>query len=252
MSSSRLPGKVLKPLAGKAMIWHIYQLALTCKLVDKVVIATSTEKSDDLLFDFCKKNKLNVYRGDLNNVLSRFLEILGKDPYPYVVRITGDCPLICPAVIDQQIMALNKFDGDVTWMEHSYTSLEGQGVQSSRSLFYINNNSVNPEDLEHVGSKYLAENPTKFKIVKMDIPENLCSNKYRLTVDEENDYKLIQALYADLYSSKPIDLSEALRWLENHQEISNVNKEVTHKKLNLELEEKRVQWAQIPKTGIYR
>lgn len=96
MSSSRLPGKVLKPLAGKAMIWHIYQRAKMCQLVDKVIVATSTEKSDDLLSVFCKENNLNVYRGDLNNVLSRFVEILEKDQYPYFVRITGDCPLICP------------------------------------------------------------------------------------------------------------------------------------------------------------
>ena len=255
MSSSRLPGKVLKPLAGKAMIWHIYQRALKCQLVDKVVIATSTEKSDDPLSVFCKENNLNVYRGDLNNVLSRFLEILEKDPHPYFVRITGDCPLICPAFIDQQIMALNKFDGDVTWSERSCSSLEGQEVQSSRSLFFINEKSMDPEDLEHVGSKYLAEKPSEFRIVGMDIPEDLCVNKYRLTVDEENDYRLIKTLYDNLYNSynsEPIDLSDALIWLDNNPDVTNVNKDVFHKKLNIELEEKRRLWTEIPKAGIYR
>lgn len=252
MSSSRLPGKVLKPLAGKAMIWHIYQRALRCKLVDKVIIATSNEKSDDLLANFCEKNNLNVYRGDLNNVLSRFLEILKKDPHPYFVRITGDCPLICPIFIDHQIMALNKFDGDVMWSKRSCASLEGQGAHSSRSLFYINERTTDPEDPEHVGSKYLAENPTEFRVVEMNIPEDLCVNKYRLTVDEENDYRLIKTLYDNLYSSGPIDLSDALIWLDSHPDVTKVNKDVFHKRLNIELKEKRSLWAEIPKSGVYR
>ncbi len=252
MSSSRLPGKVLKPLAGKAMIWHIYQRALKCQLVDKVIIATSTEKSDDPLAVFCEKNNLNVFRGDLNNVLSRFLEILEKAPYPYFVRITGDCPLICPAFIDQQIMALYKFDGDVTWSERSCASLEGQGVHSLRSLFYINDKSIDPEDLEHVGSKYVAENPTEFRMVEMDIPEDLCVNKFRLTVDEENDYRLIKTLYDNLYSSEPIDLLDALIWLDSHPDVADVNKSVVHKRLNIELEEKRRLLTEMPKAGVYR
>ena len=252
MSSSRLPGKVLKPLAGKAMIWHIYQRALKCKLVDKVIIATSTEKSDDPLAVFCKENNLNVFRGDLNNVLSRFLEILGENPHPYFVRITGDCPLICPAFIDQQIMALHKFDGDVPWSERSCASLEGQGVQSSQSLFYINEKSMDSENLEHVGSKYLAENPTDFRIVEMEILEDLCVNKYRLTVDEENDYRLIKTIYDSLYSSEPIYLLDALIWLDSHPDVANVNKGVFHKSLNIELEEKRSLWAELPKAGVYR
>ncbi len=252
MSSSRLPGKVLKPLAGKAMIWHIYQRALKCQFVDKVIVATSTEKSDDPLAVFCKENNLNVFRGDLDNVSSRFLKILEKNPHSYFVRITADCPLICPDFIDRQILALRKFDGDVIWSECSCHSLEGQGVHSARSLVYINENSKNPEDLEHVGSKYLAENPNKFKIVEMNVPKDLCSNKHRLTVDEENDYDLIKTLYDNLYVSEPIDLAEALKWLDNHPDVANVNKNVFHKKLNIELEEKRRLWAEMPKAGVYK
>jgi len=188
----------------------------------------------------------------LNNVLSRFLKILEKDPHPYCVRITGDCPLICPAFIDQQVMALHKFDGDMIWSKRSCASLEGQGVHSSRSLFYIDEKSINPENLEHVGSKYLAENPTEFKIVEMNIPEDLCVNKYRLTVDEENDYRLIKTLYDNLYSSEPIDLLDALIWLDNYPDVAHINKNVFHKNLNIELEEKRSLWAKIPKAGVYR
>lgn len=249
MSSTRLPGKVVKPLAGKPMIWHIYQRALQCRLVDKVVVATSNERSDDPLVAICKRYSLNYYRGSLDNVLSRYLEILNQDAYPFVVRITGDCPLICSSFIDQQILALQKYDGDVTWSSRACSSLEGQGVHSSRSLFYINEKTSDPEDFEHVGSKYLAENPNEFKIVKIDIPEDLCVNKYRLTVDEENDYRLIKTLYDNLYRSEPIDLLNALGWLDRHPEIASINNNVSHKKLNIEIREKRNLWRDIPKTG---
>ncbi|GAH65974.1 unnamed protein product, partial [marine sediment metagenome] len=106
MSSTRLPGKVLKPLAGKPIIWHIYNRAEHCKFVDKVVVATSTDSSDDPLVEFCINNNMNYYRGSLNNVLSRFIEIIENDYYPYIARITGDCPLIHPQFIDNQIKAL--------------------------------------------------------------------------------------------------------------------------------------------------
>ena len=83
MSSSRLPGKVLEPLAGKPMIWHVVQRARLCTRVSDVVVATSTEKTDDLLAHFCERNDIRCHRGSLQNVLSRYLEILEIDSYDY-------------------------------------------------------------------------------------------------------------------------------------------------------------------------
>jgi spore coat polysaccharide biosynthesis protein SpsF len=252
MSSTRFPGKVLKVLAGKPMIWHVYQRALSCCLVDKVVVATSNDRSDDALVYFCQENDLNIFRGDLDNVLSRFFEILKHHSYPYFVRITGDCPLIWPEFIDQQIMALSEFDGDVTWLKNSNSCLEGQGAHSARSLIYVNDKTSDPEDYEHVGSKYLAENPTEFKIVEMNIPDILLTYNYRLTVDEEKDYQLMDLIYNNLYDSKPVDFIQALRWLDKHPDISDINEGVIHKRLNVELSEKKRLWEKAPKVGVYK
>ncbi|MEW5895425.1 MAG: NTP transferase domain-containing protein [Candidatus Omnitrophota bacterium] len=250
-SSNRLPGKVLKPLAGMPMIWHIYQRAASCRLVDKVVVATSKEKTDDALADFCEKNEMNVFRGDLDNVLSRFLDILEKNHYAYLVRVTGDCPLIWPAFIDEQLTALAKFDGDVTWMKESHPCLEGQGTHSARSLFYIGKKTASKENLEHVGSRYFAEHPNEFRIVELIVPIAGIIKKYRLTVDEEKDYQLIKTLYENLYDGKPIDFLKAIKWLDHHQDVALLNEEVVHKKLNIELEEKRNQWVREPKAGVH-
>ena len=239
MSSSRLPGKVLKPLAGKPMIWHIVQRARACQLVNRVVVVTSIEPSDDALADYCKEAAIEFYRGSLDNVLSRFLAVLDLYSHDYFVRITGDCPLIYPEFIDCQIHTLTEHDGDMIHIPTPSTLIGGQGVISSRSLHQVAENSNHPDDFEHVGSRYFAENPELFKIVGMHIPEYLQDNRWRLTVDEEADYQLMAKIYQALWQGKPIDLIQVVQWLEAHPEEAAVNKLVGHSAINKELEQKR-------------
>ena len=102
MSSSRLPGKVLFPLSGLPMVHQIHNALLRSKFIDTIVIATSDETSDDILFQYCVDNGLNVFRGSLEDVLGRFLEITRIHNSDYFVRVTADCPLICVEYIDKQ------------------------------------------------------------------------------------------------------------------------------------------------------
>ena len=250
-SSSRLLGKVLKNLAGKPMIWHIYQRALACENVDKVIVATSIEKSDDELVEYCINNNLNVFRGSLNNVLKRFIRILETEEHKYFVRITGDCPLIYPHFIDSQIEALNTFDGDFVWAPTFGALYEGQGVMSARLLMSIFEKSKDPRDLEHVGSNYIINHPKDFRIVDFKIPENLIFNDFRITVDEENDYKLMQMIYKDLWNGNIIELHEVVKYLLNKPKINEINKGIRHKKFNLEVIEKRSNWNTLAKVGEY-
>jgi spore coat polysaccharide biosynthesis protein SpsF len=253
MSSTRLPGKVLKHLAGRPMIWHIYDRATRCKLVDKVVVATSSDPSDDPLAHYCKNNGLEFYRGSLSDVLSRFLDILEHEKKPYCVRITGDCPLIHPQFIDNQIKALTSFDGDLSWCFNSGTAFEGQGVHSARSLKYIAKNSTNPDDREHVGSPYFADHPDRFRVVEMHLPPELIVHSLRLTVDEMDDYLMFSKLYDHLWPARKwIELSDAINWLEKRNDISEINKNVEHKKLNVTTQEKRKKWREIPKAGFWQ
>ena len=239
MSSSRLPGKVLKPLAGKPMIWHIVERTRACRFVDQVIVVTSTEPSDDALADYCAVVNIECYRGSLNNVLNRFLTVLELYPHDYFVRITGDCPLIHPEFIDCQIQALAEHDGDMMYIPTPSTLLEGQGVASSRSLQQVAKNSIHPDDLEHVGSRYYAENPELFRIIGMHIPKNLQDTRWRLTVDEEADYRLMATIYQELWNGRPIELLQVLEWLEAHPEKAAVNRLVEHSAINKELAAKR-------------
>ena len=249
MSSSRLPGKVLLPLAGTPMIRHIYERATLCEHVDKVIIATSTEPSDDKLVSYCKANNLNYFRGDLENVLGRFLSIPDIKSYSYIVRITGDCPLIHPPFIDKQISFLKKYDGDLIWSQTDSPVLQGQGVHSLRSLEFIKNNSNDSADNEHVGSPYISDNPEKFKIVEIKFTEDFLKYNFRLTVDEKKDYELMSSIFNHFGSDTQIDLMKTLEWLTNNNEISMINQSVSHTKTNIELINKRNNWTIAKKVG---
>ena len=242
MSSTRLPGKVMMSLAGKPMIWHIVQRAMACDRVDAVIVATSSEVSDDPIADFCGRNGIRCYRGSLNNVLDRYLTVLEDNPSDFFVRITGDCPLIDPGFIDQQILVLTQYKADQVLLTDPVTVLEGQSVHSTRSLRYIAERTNHPDDLEHVGSRYFAEHLEEFRIIAMEPPEELRAS-WRVTVDEVADYEMMQCLYNAIWAGYPIMLSEALKWMSEHPEVANHNQRVSQSIINQELAAKRKKWC---------
>ena len=239
MSSTRLPGKVLLPLAGKPVIHHIVDRAKSCENVEKVVVATSVENSDNPLVEYCQENKIDYYRGSLDNVLSRFVEILNINNFEYCVRITGDCPLIHPPFIDAQILALNKYNGDLLWSEKQNSVLEGQGVISSKAIIYVSEKSNDPDDLEHVGSTYFLNNQDEFKYVELKVPKEYYKYNYRLTVDEKNDYEFLIDIYNQNWDSQQIRLTDVLGWLDGLDRSKIKNQKIQHSHINQQLNIKR-------------
>lgn len=238
-SSSRLPNKVLKPLAGQPMLWHIVQRARACENVGHVVVATSVDPSDDALVKFCGETDVECYRGSLSNVLSRYLAVLERYDYPYFVRITGDCPLIHPPFIDRQIEALIAYDADLVRCDATSTLLEGQGACSTRSLRKVAQASDHPDDQEHVGARYYAEHLEAFRAVGLRLPQHLKDTRWRLTVDEAKDYQMMATLYEALYQGQPIPLEVALDYLRRHPEVAGLNQQVEQSGINQELAKHR-------------
>jgi spore coat polysaccharide biosynthesis protein SpsF len=105
MSSSRLPGKVLMDITGKTMLQHVFERTLQAKLIDQVVLATTSDPSDDILAQFCQKHGIPCYRGSLLDVLDRFYQIAIKFNPDSIIRFTADCPLLDPELVDLTISA---------------------------------------------------------------------------------------------------------------------------------------------------
>ena len=239
MSSTRLPGKVLEDINGISLLNHIYLRLSNCLNVDKIVVATSIEKSDDILVEHCLRHNIEVFRGSLDNVLSRFISIIEMFQPKLIARITGDCPLIYPDFIDFQIDCLNKSNSDAIYIEREPEIFCGQGVFSSKALKIIFNESINPRDLEHVGSYFFTENPNRFEWIKLMIPEEYRNFKYRLTVDELDDLLFIRNIYDNLWDGSPIPFRKVLNYLKDNRHKLEINNNVVDSSSNKEIKDKK-------------
>ena len=244
MSSSRLPGKVLYDLEGKPIIWHIVNRLKECKNVNHIIVATSNLSSDDCLVKYCIDNGINYFRGNLNNVLSRYIALSDIYKSKYIVRVTGDCPLISPKYIDNQIRILQFYRADLIWLCKNVSLLEGQAVYSSKLLEKVKINSNSKEDLEHVGGVYIAENPEQFKIIGIDPPPELVELEYRFSVDEKADYKFIKYIYENLWDNQPIPIENVLTFLKNNIKAGTINKKVKDSEINNKVKKKMRKWEQ--------
>lgn len=226
MSSSRLPGKVLKPLAGKPMLLQQIERINRSKLIDKLIVATSTDYSDDAIVEMCKKNNILYYRGSLENVLERFYQISKKYKPKNIVRLTGDCPLIDSDVIDQVIDCHLKHKNDYTSNTIFPTFPDGLDTEvfTMKTLKIIYQMANRPSLKEHV-TLYIHENATEFKIENVANVENL--SNHRWTVDEPDDYKLVYRIYEALYSEGSyFSLNDILKFLCENTELRKINSDI--------------------------
>ena len=252
MSSTRLPGKVMLPLAGKPMIWHIWSRAARCREVSTVAVITSTDPSDDPLATFCAENKIPCYRSSLENVLDRYAHAARWKPCDYVVRITGDCPLIEPKIIDHRIRALRTYQADVTWFARTSPATAGQSVVARWVLEYVASRSSDKRDLEHVGNYYIFSHMDEFRVVEFHIPDYLAVSGLRLTVDEAADYELMQCIYDHFWPQRGwVPLPDVLTWLREHPEIAQMNANVQHNDISTEIVERSRRWQHLPKVGVW-
>lgn len=233
MSSKRLPGKVLMETGGGTLIDRIINSAQKSKLSKKIYIATSRDKSDDPLVNYLKNKNVEVYRGSLDNVFSRYYEIALNEMkhFDSIVRLTGDCPLLDSNLIDNTLNFHYKNNCDYTSTGLSKTFPLGQSVEvvSLKKFLQIDKKLLDKEDLEHV-TRYIWK---RTKIYKCGSPSyenhrHPNSNELRLTVDEEEDLDLVKKIVKGLgYSDqKDVSIDEMVDYLYSNPKIIEINKHV--------------------------
>lgn len=202
-SSSRLPGKVLKPILCQPMLLRQIERVRRSTCIDDLIVATSLDSSDDELAGVMSSYNVAVYRGDLNDVLSRFAGAV--DLYPAarnVVRLTGDCPLADWEVIDAVFKRYS--EGGFDYMSNCAPPTWPDGldveVMSREALTAADREAKTPSDREHV-TPFLRAHPERFRIGNLVADQDL--SDLRWTVDEPEDFALVEVIFEALYPGKP-------------------------------------------------
>lgn len=241
LSSTRLPGKVLADVAGKPLIQRVVERTRAARLVDEVIVLTSEEPSDDPLAQAMDELGIPCRRGSLPDVLSRYGALLQDYGPEYVVRVTGDCPLVESSFIDAQLEALIAFDADFTWIAPGGIegTLCGQGALSARALERALS-STDPRDREHVGGFFFQRERASFRHVELLVDPLYRRAGLRLAVDEPADLELVRAVFAALdRPDERFSLADAIRWLDRHPKVRAGNAEVVESSANREVQAKK-------------
>lgn len=223
VSSTRLPGKVLKPILGKPMLSHQIDRVLQSRRIDQLVIATSTDPSDDQLEILCRQTGVSCFRGSLNDVLDRFY-LAAKTRRPqHVVRLTGDCPLIDPEIIDAVIDFYLAGSYDYASNAIQPTFPDGLDVEVFRfsTLKQAWKEAALPSQREHV-TPFIHQQPDRYRIGHYCNAEDL--SHLRWTVDEPEDFKLITLIYETLYPANPdFTMQDILNLVDAKPELRTLN-----------------------------
>lgn len=223
VSSSRLTGKVLKPILGRPMLLHQLDRVRRARALDALVVATSTEPSDDAIEALCASAGVRCFRGSLHDVLDRFYQAALPFSPQIVVRMLGDCPLNDPDVIDRVVEFLIAGGYDIAGAAPT-TFPDGLDVEAMRFAILEQawRQAVRPSDREHV-SLFIVRQPERFRVGGYENSVDL--SHLRWTVDEPEDFELIRRIYEALYpANAAFTTQDILDLLAARPELSELNR----------------------------
>lgn len=225
MSSTRLPGKVLMPVMGKPLLGHMVERVRPATEVDELVVATSTEASDDPIARWCGDNGVKVVRGSLSDVLARYyFGALSLHPTPQtIVRLTADCPLHHHAVVDFAVKEFHR--RRVDYFSNSYPPDFEDGfdveVFTLRALKHAHEHATEAHDREHV-MPYIIKINSQFTRAFVKYRDNY---RYKLSVDSLEDFKAVAAIFETLYPKNPFfSIDDVMQVLRENPAITLLNR----------------------------
>jgi spore coat polysaccharide biosynthesis protein SpsF len=230
MGSSRLPGKVLRPLAGRSVLGRVVRAVRESGAVDQVVVATTLEGVDDAVVAECQRLGVAVHRGSVDDVLSRFLGALDAHPAEEVMRFTADCPLLDPEIIATAARVFHAVPGtDYLSTSIARTLPRGLDVEIIRAdTLHALDGLATAYHRTHVTS-YAYSHPDRFKIIGLTLPPD--RSALRLTLDTPEDLRLMEAVVGQ-FGDGTISLAKLAEWLEATPEVAAVNAHVEQKSLD--------------------
>ncbi|MBI4349111.1 MAG: glycosyltransferase family protein [Elusimicrobia bacterium] len=222
MSSKRLPGKVLQPIEGKSMIWHVLKRAAAARSVSGVILATSTAGEDRGLRSVARDAGADCFFGDLEDVLDRFYHAAEHAGAEAAVRITGDCPLLDPEIVDACVDLFLKRGADYASNAIERTYPDGLDVEvvSMGALERAWKEAELASEREHV-LPYVWKHPELFKLAHLKQAQD--QSAMRWTVDSPADLEFVRAIYAELKPKLAFGMHEVLSVLYRRPELAKLN-----------------------------
>ena len=210
MSSSRLPGKSMIKICSKPIIEHVFDRVKSCKLIDDVILATSIDPSDDILEEWAVNNSINCYRGSLDDVLDRFYNASIFYKVDNIVRITADCPLVDPNLIDKLFRYFKSKKVSYASNTNPPSFPDGFDIEifDFNSLKEAFKKTKNIKDLEHV-TPFLIRNK-KFKKYNLRNKKNL--SNYKLSIDSTDDFIKVEKIF-NIFGNFNVNYKEIIKRL---------------------------------------
>lgn len=230
MGSTRLPGKVLLDLAGEPMLSRVLARLARARTLDKVVVATTVEPADDPLVTWCERAGWTVYRGSEADVLDRYHQVANREWADIVVRVTSDCPMIDPSLVDRVVIA--RADQDAAYASNllprrTYPRGLDTEVICAEALSEAWREATSSSDREHV-TPFLWSQPDRFpQAVVMSDQDH---SSLRWTVDTDADYELANRVYGH-FGNDEFGWHDVLDVIQNHPDWSALNSHIAQKAL---------------------
>ncbi len=234
MGSTRLPGKVMLPVMGKPLLEYLMERLKQVREADELAVLTTTQPDDDQIMAFCQQRGILCYRGPEEDVLTRYHQIAIQRHPDAIVRITADCPLIDPDIVDQVIRSYRETFPTYDYLSNSLIRTYPSGLDTEIFSFQALNRAFQeakePAEREHV-TLYFYRHPEQFHLKNIASP--ILLGHHRWTVDTLDDFILIRLILEHLYPSSPLfRLKDILHLLQRHPEWNQINAHIKQKPLS--------------------
>jgi spore coat polysaccharide biosynthesis protein SpsF len=230
MGSTRLPGKVLLDLGGATVLARAVRRLKRSEQISNIVVATTSAPADAAIVSECERLQVRCFRGSENDVLDRYYQVASLYPDGAVVRITSDCPLIDPQLVDETIRVFRDERADYASNDFPRTYPRGldSEVFTSAALERAWREAHEPYEREHV-TPYLYEHPEIFRLASLS--GDVDHSQYRWTLDTPEDLELLRAIYSRFDNRDDFRWQDVVALMEREPELAELNSQVLQKSL---------------------
>ena len=247
MTSTRLPGKVMKEVLGQPLLSYLIERVRCCKNIKAIILATTLNSEDDPIAMFGSNKGVNVFRGSENNVLERFHEAATMFNARHIMRVTADCPLIDPDMLAMLIEYYSS--GNCDYVSNCVYATLPDGLDAEvftfESLDHAYRHATLPSEIEHV-TPYIRNHPEIFKIGNWTHHENL--SHLRWTVDEPEDFEFVRQVIEALYpGNRKFHMNHILELIRQRPDLTHINAHIKRNEGRLKSLEEDMKFLE-PKT----